>query len=74
MALKAEGGDTGFERNDVNEKIRSQPETALDQSVVLKIGYADEDSDETYLGLTDSDFDRDPTLRYPASAIGPFCL
>ena len=69
---KLEGGDTGFERNDVNVKIRWQPETALDQSVVLKIGYADEDSDETYLGLTDSDFDRDPTLRYPASQLDHF--
>jgi Fe(3+) dicitrate transport protein len=69
---KLEGSDTGFERNDVNVKIHWQPKTELNQSLVLKIGYADEDSDETYLGLTDSDFDRDPTLRYPASQLDHF--
>ena len=67
-----EGGDTGFDRNDFNVKVHWQPETELSQSVVLKIGYADEDSNETYLGLTDYDFDRDPTLRYPASELDHF--
>ncbi|MDG0970769.1 MAG: TonB-dependent receptor [Porticoccaceae bacterium] len=68
----ASGGDTGFERNDFNAKIHWQPETELNQIVVIKVGYADEDSNETYLGLTDTDFDRDPTLRYPSSELDRF--
>ena len=68
----AGGGDTGFERNDFNAKIHWQPETELSQSIVIKVGYADEDSSETYLGLTDTDFDRDPTLRYPSSELDHF--
>jgi Fe(3+) dicitrate transport protein len=66
------GQDSGFERNDVNIKVQWQPDTDLKQSVVLKIGYADEDADETYLGLTDADFDLDPTRRYPASQLDRF--
>ena len=68
----ASGGDTGFERNDFNAKVSWQPETELDQTIVIKLGYADEDSNETYLGLTDTDFDRDPTLRYPSSELDHF--
>ena len=66
------GGDTGFERNDFNAKIHWKPETDLKQSIVLKIGYADEDSNETYLGLTDNDFNKDATSRYPASELDQF--
>ena len=66
------GGDTGFDRNDFNVKMHWKPKTDLKQSVVLKIGYADEDSNETYLGLTDNDFDKDATLRYPASELDQF--
>ena len=68
----ASGGDTGFERNDFNAKVHWQPETELNQTIVVKVGYADEDSNETYLGLTDTDFDRDPTLRYPSSELDRF--
>jgi Fe(3+) dicitrate transport protein len=67
-----EGVDTGFDRNDFNVKVHWQPDSQFSQSVVLKIGYADEDSNETYLGLTDYDFDRDPTRRYPASQLDHF--
>ncbi|MDG1164834.1 MAG: TonB-dependent receptor [Porticoccaceae bacterium] len=66
------GADTGFVRNDFNVKVHWRPETQLNQSVVLKIGYADEDSNETYLGLTDNDFNQNPTLRYPASQLDQF--
>jgi Fe(3+) dicitrate transport protein len=68
------GQDSGFERNDVNIKVQWQPDTDLKQSVVLKIGYADEDADETYLGLTDADFDLDPTRRYPASQLDMYLI
>ncbi len=39
------------------------------QSLLLKLQYSEEDSEETYLGLTDADFDRDSTRRYGMSAI-----
>ncbi len=63
------GGDTGFERNDLNLRLgwSSPTDAALSQRVELKLGYADEDSDETYLGLTDADFGQDEDRRYIGS-------
>ena len=68
------GGDTGFVRNDLNAKIqwRSDPNSELAQQVQLKLGYADEVSDETYLGLTDEDFDEKSERRYVASQLDEF--
>ena len=68
----ANGADTGFLRNDFNIKAHWKPQTELKQSLILKLGYADEDSSETYLGLTDLDLDIDPTQRYPASQLDHF--
>ena len=63
------GGDTGFERNDINVKLQWVPDDFLGvpQRFILKAGYADENSDETYLGLTQQDFDNNPLRRYAAS-------
>ena len=66
------GGDTGFERDDFNLKLTWLPATERAQTVTLKLGRATEASDETYLGLTDADFNADPTRRYPASALDYF--
>ena len=66
------GGDTGFERSDLNVKLRFRPNTRLRQSLTVKLGYGDEVSDETYLGLTDADFSSDPNRRYRASQLGQF--
>ena len=63
------GGDTGFERNDINLKLSWTLPGELAQRFVLKAGYADEVSDETYLGLTRADFDDDPYRRYAASQL-----
>lgn len=63
------GGDTGFERNDLNLKLSWTLPGELAQRFVLKAGYADEVSDETYLGLTRADFDDDPYRRYAASQL-----
>jgi Fe(3+) dicitrate transport protein len=68
----ANGGDTGFVRNDFNIKAHWRPQTELKQSLILKVGYADEDSNETYLGLTDLDLDNDPNQRYSASQLDHF--
>ena len=66
------GGDTGFERNDINLKFSWRPGAAENQQFTLKLGFADEDADETYLGLTDSDFKADPYRRYAASQLDHF--
>ncbi len=59
----------GFQRNDLNAKLSWQsPSTAsYPQTFLLKLGYADEDSEETYLGITDEDFEQNSTRRYAAS-------
>jgi Fe(3+) dicitrate transport protein len=65
----ANNGNTGFIRNDVNLKTNWQSLGEVSQMVILKLGYADEDSNETYLGLTRDDFDADPYRRYSASKL-----
>ncbi len=64
------GGDTGFQVGDYMAKLRfnTDREAPRYQEVELKVGYHDELSEETYLGLTTEDFRRSPLLRYPASA------
>ena len=64
------GGDTGFEKNDIMAKLRYDlAGDAFDQVFELKLAYADETSDETYLGLTDDDFAANPNRRYVASQL-----
>jgi len=63
------GGDTGFERNDFNFKSSYDLNGQYRQHLTLKLGYADEKSDETYVGLSKSDFDADPFRRYAASSL-----
>ena len=67
-------GDTGFERNDVNAKLQWSPDQlwGYEQRFIVKLGYADETSDETYLGQTSVDFDTDPINRYAASQLDVF--
>ena len=64
------GGDTGYDLKDYVAKLQldSDPSDTLYQSLRLKAGYTEQDSDATYLGLVDSDFTLDPTRRYAASA------
>lgn len=66
------GGDTGFVRNDINLKLRWTPEDELNQQLTVKLAYANEDADETYLGLTDHDFRNHPVRRYRASQLANF--
>ncbi len=63
------GGDTGFDKNDIQVKFKYDfSNDNYDQILQLKLDYADEDSDETYLGLTDDDFRDNPNRRYVTSA------
>ena len=64
------GGPTGFARNDLGAKFLWTP--AATHRFTARIGYADEESDETYLGLTDDDFAAAPHRRYVASKLDRF--
>ena len=61
------GGDTGFKRDEHMLKAYFSPNGSLDQRFEAKVGFTQLDADETYLGLTDEDFDADPYRRYAAS-------
>ena len=63
-------GSTGYDIEDYLVKLQfdSDPAASLYQSLRIKAGYTDQVSDETYLGLTDSDFWQNPNRRYAASA------
>lgn len=67
--LDSGSSETGFERNDVNLKTSWQSLGSINQTFQLKLGYADEKSNETYMGLTRDDFDADPYRRYAASQL-----
>lgn len=67
--LDGGGGDTGFSKNEAMVKVQR----ALGPGVLeLRLGYADEVSDETYLGLTEADFRANPERRYAASQLDEF--
>ncbi|MGA9522105.1 MAG: TonB-dependent receptor, partial [Myxococcaceae bacterium] len=65
------GGDTGFDKNELMLKARigTDPAASVAHRLELKLGYADEVSDESYLGLTDEDYAATPYRRYAASAL-----
>lgn len=63
------GADAGFLRRDAGLVLGARVGSgARTHEISLRLGYGDEDSHETYLGLSRADFDRDPTQRYLASA------
>jgi Fe(3+) dicitrate transport protein len=63
--------DTGFIHNEwmVKGRYVFDPSSSMRNEVVLKLVYSDEISNESYLGLSDSDFRQNPLMRYPASAL-----
>ena len=63
-------GSTGYDIEDYLLKLQfdSDPTSSLYQSLRIKAGYTDQVSDETYLGLTETDFWQNPNRRYAASA------
>jgi Fe(3+) dicitrate transport protein len=65
------GGDTGYSLEDYLGKLRltADPDAERYQELELKLGRTEQDSDETYLGLTDADFDAHPNRRYAASQL-----
>lgn len=64
----ADDRNTGFVKNEILAKADYQfTDAPYNQQVQLKVGYSEEVSHETYLGLTDADFAADPYQRYAAS-------
>ena len=61
--------NTGFDINEITSKVKfnSSKNAKINQSLELKFHYYDEVSNETYLGLSDSDFKKTPFLRYIGS-------
>ncbi len=64
------GGNTGFDKADYMAKFRvnTNLDAKIYQSLLIKIQYSEEEANETYLGLTDADFEENPYRRYRASA------
>ena len=63
------GGNTGFNKQDYLAKFRINTNSTAKvyQSLTFKMGQVTETSNETYLGLSDADFEKDPLRRYAAS-------
>ena len=61
------GSNTGFSRNEVMFKMAK---ASKNQRVQLKLGVSNEQSNETYLGLTEADWAENPWQRYAASEMG----
>ena len=64
------GGNTGFDKNDYLGKVRlnTDYDAKIFQSLTLKVEFSEEASNETYLGLTQDDFEANPYRRYLSSA------
>ena len=63
------GGETGVELQDYVGKLRfnTASSSRIQQALELKIGKTIQDGDETYLGLTQADFETSPYRRYAGS-------
>jgi len=63
------GNNTGFDKSDVTFKgvVNSDVYADTYQQLELKVQYSEEDSDSTYTGLTEEDFDVNPYRRYAGS-------
>lgn len=64
------GGNTGFDKSDYLIKLglNLNNDIQMPHSLTFKVQYSEEESNETYLGLTQVDFDQDPFRRYRASS------
>jgi Fe(3+) dicitrate transport protein len=60
---------TGFNGNDyvAKFKVNTNPDAKIYQSIAVKLQFSEDLSNETYLGLTQNDFDANPYRRYIGS-------
>ncbi len=65
------GGDTGLSKDDLMLKFRlnGDRDASVFHQLDVKLQYAEEASEQSYLGLTDSDFTAAPYRRYAASQL-----
>lgn len=65
------GDKKGLMRNDILAKfaLHTAPTAETKHRLELKLGYANENSDETYVGLTEQDFATKPFERYLGSQV-----
>lgn len=61
----------GFDRNDITVKLRFNTDMSkeMNHALTLKFQYANEKSDETYLGISEADYRSAPFKRYAASGV-----
>jgi len=64
--------DTGMAKTDSMVKLAWELDGDRKQRIELKLGYTDFEADETYLGLSEGDFDNDAYQRYYASHFDNF--
>ena len=71
QTIDRSGAGTGFQKEDYLAKLSfsSDPSASVYQQLEIKLQYAEEDSQQTYLGLTDRDFDANAVRRYGASLL-----
>lgn len=65
------GEDTGFAKKDGQIKLRFNSDSSAGSyhQLDIKLGYSDELSNETYIGLTEDDFAATPYRRYAATQL-----
>ncbi|MEZ4459497.1 MAG: TonB-dependent receptor plug domain-containing protein [bacterium] len=65
------GGNSGFNRQEFMAKwaLNNDYASEVFQRLEVKLGWSRETSHETYLGLSDADFEENPFRRYGASAL-----
>ena len=68
QAIDRSVNDTGLDVEDYTTKLSWAPAGSR-HKVELKLQYAEQDSNQSYLGLTDNDFTADPWRRYGVSAL-----
>lgn len=69
QSIDRSDADTGLDKQDYLAKLRFSNDPASDtrHTLDLRVNIADEESEQSYLGLTDADFGRAPLRRYGLS-------
>jgi len=69
MNIDYSSKETGFDANDYVAKFRLNTDfdAKVYQSLTMKLQYSEDTSHETYLGLAESDYNKDPYRRYLGS-------
>lgn len=63
------GGPSGFNKQDVLGKFQWTPQSlGKKHALIFKVGLAQEEANETYLGLSQEHFDQNPLRRYASSS------